>query len=82
MERRSNEAIRSFRGAYGNRGSGASEVCSDDSENPDLSAGVFVAKREGKIRHAKGHTTLAADEMSLGYLTGFVGISSSSSSGW
>ena len=29
-ERRSNGAIRSFRGSYGNRGSGASEVHSDD----------------------------------------------------
>ncbi len=30
LERRSNGAIRSFRGSFGNRGSGASEVYSDD----------------------------------------------------
>lgn len=28
----------------------------DENENPGLSTGVFAAKREGKIRHAKGHT--------------------------
>ncbi len=27
-----------------------------DDENPGLSTGVFAAKREGKISHAKGHT--------------------------
>ena len=30
LERRSNEAIRSFRGSFGNRGSGVSAVYSDD----------------------------------------------------
>ena len=27
-----------------------------DDENPGRKTGVFAAKREGKIRHAKGHT--------------------------
>ncbi len=38
---------------------GKAAVCipaKKDDENPGRSTGVFAAKREGKISHAKGHT--------------------------
>ena len=60
-ERRSNEAIRSFRGPYGNRGNGVSEVCDDEvGVNDDEGPPVPIPNTEVKLVGGE-NTCLATD---------------------
>ncbi len=60
-ERRSNEAIRSFRGPYGNRGNGVSEVCDDEvGVNDDEGPPVPIPNTEVKLIGGE-NTCLATD---------------------
>ena len=62
LERRNhNEAIRSFRGPYGNRGNGVSEVCDDEvGVNDDEGPPVPIPNTEVKLVGGE-NTCLATD---------------------